>query len=143
MLLMRLSLFNLLWQSFIHMPAISRWRRVYGHDAMLMRQLLLWIFVKKHQCSLIETCTLTLSGNAIDSLSRSGHLAVGVPGTVDAMFKIFEKYSKLKDFEKLISPSIELADKWFSKSPKNKQIDSMNKALSLKNIIHRNCSISK
>lgn len=53
-------------------------------------------------------------GNIIDGLSINGHLASGVPGTVDGMFKIFEKYSALKDFNKLIQPAIDLAEKGFS-----------------------------
>ncbi len=52
-------------------------------------------------------------GNVIDGLSTKGHLAAGVPGSVDGMFKAFEKYSQLKDFKLLIAPSIELAKKGF------------------------------
>ena len=52
-------------------------------------------------------------GNVIKDLSIHGHLAAGVPGAVDGMFKAFEKYSQLKDFKQLIAPSIELALKGF------------------------------
>ncbi|MFT5764679.1 MAG: gamma-glutamyltranspeptidase/glutathione hydrolase, partial [Saprospiraceae bacterium] len=52
-------------------------------------------------------------GNIVEGLSTNGHLAAGVPGSVDGMFKIFEKYSSLKDFKKLIQPSIDLAEKGF------------------------------
>lgn len=52
-------------------------------------------------------------GNVIKGLSINGHLAAGVPGSVDGMFKIFEKYSQLKDFKKLIEPSIVLAEEGF------------------------------
>ncbi|MEM1323264.1 MAG: gamma-glutamyltransferase [Bacteroidota bacterium] len=48
-------------------------------------------------------------GNVIKGLSINGHLAAGVPGSVDGMFKIFDRYSQLKDFPKLINPAIRLA----------------------------------
>ncbi len=67
-------------------------------------------------------------GNAIDSLSRSGHLSVGVPGTVDGIFKIYSKYSKLKDFNKLIEPSIELAEKGFAVTKKQAERLNENRA---------------
>ena len=47
--------------------------------------------------------------NVIPGKSQKGHLAAGVPGTVDGCYKMFEKYSKLKDWKKLIQPAIELA----------------------------------
>ncbi len=53
-------------------------------------------------------------GNAIDSLSRFGHLSVGVPGTVDGIFKIFNKYSKLKNMDMLINTAILLAENGFA-----------------------------
>ncbi len=52
-------------------------------------------------------------GNPIVEKSLYGHLAAGVPGTVDGMAKAFEKYSQLKDWAALIQPAIELADKGF------------------------------
>ena len=48
-------------------------------------------------------------GNVIPRLSVDGHLAVGVPGTVDGMVKAFDKYSELKDWKKLVKPSWDLA----------------------------------
>ena len=48
-------------------------------------------------------------GEVIPRLSVDGHLSVGVPGTVDGMVKAFEKYSKLKDWKKLVKPSWDLA----------------------------------
>lgn len=45
--------------------------------------------------------------------SRRGHLAAGVPGTVDGCYKMFEKYSKLKDWQKLVQPAINLAQYGF------------------------------
>lgn len=49
------------------------------------------------------------SGNVIDGLSRYGGLAVGVPGSVDGLFTMHEKYGKIKDIKKLIEPAIQLA----------------------------------
>ncbi|MBK9735784.1 MAG: gamma-glutamyltransferase [Saprospiraceae bacterium] len=52
-------------------------------------------------------------GNPISHKSIYGHLAAGVPGSVDGMVEIFKKYSKLKDWKKLIQPSIDLAKNGF------------------------------
>ncbi len=54
---------------------------------------------------------LDSTGNVIEGLSINGHLAAGVPGSVDGMVKAFSKYSKLGDWAALIQPSIELASK--------------------------------
>ncbi|HFC01313.1 MAG TPA: gamma-glutamyltransferase [Phaeodactylibacter sp.] len=48
-------------------------------------------------------------GNVIPKLSTEGHLAVGVPGVVDGMVKAFEKFSQLKDWKKIVQPSLDLA----------------------------------
>ncbi|UZR94979.1 gamma-glutamyltransferase [Chondrinema litorale] len=50
--------------------------------------------------------------NVIDTLSKKGHLAVGVPGTVAGMDEAFNKLGTLP-FEKLIQPSIDLAKNGF------------------------------
>jgi len=52
-------------------------------------------------------------GNPITDKSLYGHLAAGVPGTVDGMVKAFEKYSKLKDWKKLLQPAIDMAENGF------------------------------
>ena len=75
-------------------------------------------FREKAPARAFKDMYLDSSGNAIDSLSRFGHLSVGVPGTVDGIFKIFKKYSKLKDFKKLIEPSIKLAEDGFAVTEK-------------------------
>ncbi|MEQ9425003.1 MAG: gamma-glutamyltransferase [Cyclobacteriaceae bacterium] len=49
------------------------------------------------------------NGDVIDGLSIEGRLACGVPGSVDGMFKIHEKYGSLP-IEELIQPAIDLAD---------------------------------
>ena len=52
-------------------------------------------------------------GNAVVDKSLFGHLACGVPGSVDGMVEAFNKYSKLKDWTRLVQPSIDLAAKGF------------------------------
>ena len=47
---------------------------------------------------------LDKSGNAIDSLSRFGHLAVGVPGSVAGMYEAHKKHGQLP-WSKLIEPA--------------------------------------
>lgn len=51
--------------------------------------------------------------NVIEGKSQRGHLAAGVPGTVDGCRKMFEKYSKLKDWKKLVQPAVDLAKNGF------------------------------
>lgn len=48
------------------------------------------------------------NGKVIKNLSTEGHLAVGVPGTVDGMFSLYKKFGTLP-FEELIQPAIDLA----------------------------------
>ncbi len=52
---------------------------------------------------------LDKNGKAIDSLSRDGHLAVGVPGSVAGMWAMHQKYGSLP-WSDLVAPSIILAD---------------------------------
>jgi gamma-glutamyltranspeptidase / glutathione hydrolase len=52
-------------------------------------------------------------GNPIPSLSLSGCAAAGVPGSVDGMYESFLKYSKLKNWKKLVAPAVKLAQKGF------------------------------
>jgi len=54
---------------------------------------------------------LDKDGNAQNSLSESGHLSAGVPGTVAGLFAT-AKYAKLS-FKELIQPAIDLAEKGF------------------------------
>ncbi|PXY02952.1 gamma-glutamyltransferase [Marinifilum breve] len=55
-----------------------------------------------------ESMYLDENGNVIEGLSQTGHLAVGVPGSVDGMVKLHQKYGSLT-WEKLIQPAIDLA----------------------------------
>ena len=48
-------------------------------------------------------------GNVIPDISRKGHLAVGVPGTVDGMIQAHAKYGKIKRFGDLVAPAVKLA----------------------------------
>jgi len=48
----------------------------------------------------------------VENLSTKGHLAAGVPGSVDGMLKAYEKYGTL-DWEDLLQPAIDLADQGF------------------------------
>lgn len=51
-------------------------------------------------------------GEVINGKSLYGHLAAGVPGTVDGMVKAHKKYGKLS-WKKVIDPAIKLAEKGF------------------------------
>jgi gamma-glutamyltranspeptidase / glutathione hydrolase len=55
---------------------------------------------------------LDAKGEAISEKSLIGHLAAGVPGTVDGMVKAHQKFGKLK-WEELLQPAIDLAEKGF------------------------------
>ncbi len=52
-------------------------------------------------------------GNAISELSRYGHLAAGVPGSVAGMFEAQEKFGSGIAMSKLIQPAIDLAANGF------------------------------
>jgi gamma-glutamyltranspeptidase / glutathione hydrolase len=52
------------------------------------------------------------NGEVIENLSWLGHLAAGVPGSVDGMVKAYEKYGSLS-WEELVQPSIDLAANGF------------------------------
>ncbi len=64
-------------------------------------------------------------GNVIQNKSLIGHQACGVPGTVDGMWNAYNRYSKLKDWKKLIEPSIKLASDGFAIS--DRQASRLNK----------------
>ena len=56
---------------------------------------------------------LDSAGNVIENLSLKGHLASGVPGTVDGMVEIHDSLGNL-NWETLIQPAIDLAYNGFS-----------------------------
>jgi gamma-glutamyltranspeptidase/glutathione hydrolase len=55
-----------------------------------------------------ERMYLDDNNNVVEDLSQMGHLAVGVPGTVDGMAELHRKYGKLT-WEELLKPAIQLA----------------------------------
>ncbi|TZF84849.1 gamma-glutamyltransferase [Pedobacter sp. BS3] len=55
---------------------------------------------------------LGADGNVVPGKSLYGHLAPGVPGTVDGMVKVHEKYGKLS-WKEVVQPAVELAEKGF------------------------------
>ena len=56
---------------------------------------------------------LDAEGNVIEGKSTEGHLAAGVPGSVEGCWQMFQKYSQLKDWKRLVQPAIDLAEKGF------------------------------
>lgn len=54
-------------------------------------------------------------GNVVKGLSTAGHLAAGVPGTVDGMWQAHQKYGSL-DWNAIIQPAITLAKNGFQLS---------------------------
>ncbi len=56
---------------------------------------------------------LDANGEVIEDLSVSGHLASGVPGSVDGMQTLHQKYGSLS-WEELIQPAIDLAKNGFT-----------------------------
>ncbi len=60
---------------------------------------------------------LSDSGTVVDQLSIDGHLASGVPGSVDGMIKAYEKFGQM-DWAKLVQPSIDLALNGFALTKK-------------------------
>jgi gamma-glutamyltranspeptidase/glutathione hydrolase len=56
---------------------------------------------------------LDKEGNAQIQLSLAGHLAAGVPSSVDGMVELHKKYGKLT-WKELLQPSIDLAEKGFA-----------------------------
>lgn len=53
------------------------------------------------------------NGNPVSGLSTLGCLSAGVPGSVDGMYEAFKKYSKLKNWRRLVQPAVRLAAKGF------------------------------
>ncbi|MDO9275232.1 MAG: gamma-glutamyltransferase, partial [Lutibacter sp.] len=58
----------------------------------------------------LKNMYLDENGNIIQGKSTLGAMAVGVPGTVDGLFKVHEKFGSLP-FSELIQPAIDLANK--------------------------------
>lgn len=69
----------------------------------------------REKAPLAATADMYLDENGDADLNKSqlGHLAVGVPGSVDGMVQAFDKFSKLKDWKALVQPSIDIARNGF------------------------------
>ncbi|MEY3051168.1 MAG: hypothetical protein RLY31_953 [Bacteroidota bacterium] len=56
---------------------------------------------------------LDSSGAVMEKVSREGHSAVGVPGTVAGMEAAFRRFSRLQDWHALLAPALRLAEEGF------------------------------
>jgi gamma-glutamyltranspeptidase / glutathione hydrolase len=65
-------------------------------------------FREKAPALATETMYQDSAGNVIPNLSINGHLAAGVPGTVDGMVEAHKKYGSLP-WKELLQPAVELA----------------------------------
>jgi gamma-glutamyltranspeptidase/glutathione hydrolase len=59
---------------------------------------------------------LDAEGEVIPGLSRNGHLAVGVPGSVAGLLEAHRRLGKIKDLSVIIQPAIDLAQNGFQLS---------------------------
>ena len=69
-------------------------------------------FREKAPAGATETMYQDTSGEVVKDLSRKGHLAAGVPGSVAGMVAAHEKYGSLP-FSELVGPSVALAEYGF------------------------------
>ncbi len=69
-------------------------------------------FREKAPAAATRDMYLDADGNVIPNLSTLGHLAVGVPGSVDGMETLHQKYGTLP-WKDLIMPAVDLAEKGF------------------------------
>ena len=69
-------------------------------------------FREKAPAAATETMYQDKDGNVDKNLSRKGHLAAGVPGSVAGMFEAHKKYGSLP-MEQLIAPAIKLANEGY------------------------------
>ncbi len=76
---------------------------------------------------------LDANKNVIEGKSQKGVLASGVPGTVDGCYKMFLKYSKLKDWKKLVQPAVDLAKNGFAITESEANRLNLNKLEFIKN----------
>lgn len=83
-------------------------------------------FREKAPAAATRDMYLDAQGNVIPGKSLNGHLAAGIPGTVDGIFKAFAKYSRLKNFSLLIQPAIDLAENGFYIT--QREADNLNEA---------------
>lgn len=67
------------------------------------------------------------NGDPLAEKSQNGGLAVGVPGTVAGMYSAFEKYSQLKDWQKLLEPAVRIAEEGFKLTHRQARLMNKNK----------------
>lgn len=84
-------------------------------------------FREKAPSAATETMYLDADGNVIDNLSLAGHLASGVPGSVDGMYQAWQRYGSLP-WAELVRPSVELARDGFHLGWQEAQSLNRNKA---------------
>ena len=77
-------------------------------------------------------------GNEIKGLSIDGSLAIGIPGTVAGLFKVYDKFGSLP-LETLFAPAIELAEKGFFLT--KRQAASLNSSKNLINSLNDSISL--
>jgi gamma-glutamyltranspeptidase/glutathione hydrolase len=88
-------------------------------------------FREKAPMASSKTMFLDANGNVIPNLSTDSALAVGVPGTIAAIFEIHKKFGSLP-LEKLFRPAIALAEKGVVITPKQMDQINANKELIVK-----------
>lgn len=71
-------------------------------------------FREKAPAAAFKDMYLDEKGNVIRGKSQKGHQAAGIPGTVEGCYQMFEKYSKLKDWKRLVQPAVDLARNGFA-----------------------------
>ncbi|MBF9252097.1 gamma-glutamyltransferase [Pontibacter sp. 172403-2] len=82
-----------------------------------------------------ETMYQDSAGNVIEGLSTDGHLAAGVPGSVDGMVKLHQKLGKLP-WAVLVQPAIDLAKQGVVLTEKEAQYLNNTKEAFLRNNKH-------
>jgi gamma-glutamyltranspeptidase / glutathione hydrolase len=76
---------------------------------------------------------LDANKNVMEGKSQKGPLASGIPGTVAGCYAMFQKYSKLKDWKKLVQPAIDFAKGGFGITEAEANRLNVNKLEFLKN----------
>jgi gamma-glutamyltranspeptidase/glutathione hydrolase len=70
-------------------------------------------FREKAPAKAFRDMYLDAEGNVVNGKSTEGHLSAGIPGSVDGCWQMFQRYSKLKNWKRLVQPAIDLAAKGF------------------------------
>ncbi len=70
-------------------------------------------FREKAPAKAFRDMYLDAEGNVVNGKSTEGHLSAGIPGSVDGCWQMFQRYSKLKNWKRLVQPAVDLAAKGF------------------------------